>query len=159
MHADGLLARSTWAWRVPLSVDRWWLEAQYGGHVALACTCQHVKLLPASQCWQDNILDRGIRLQLLSPRCAVLSPLVIPVEQGTRSVIVPQPQPVGGRNTYLVITFITDLPNRTDISFPFNRESGLVRLEFLANSVPVRQNTTVTAGAPPLYSVSDTSML
>ena len=77
----------------------------------------------------------------------MLSPLVIPVEQGVRSVIVPQPQPVGGRNTYLVITFITDLPNRTDIRFPFDRATGLVRLEFLANSVPVKQNITVTTGA------------
>jgi len=77
----------------------------------------------------------------------VLAPLVVPVEQGTRSVIVPQPQPVGGRNTYLIITFITDLPNRTDIAFPFERASGLVRLDFLANSVPVRQNITVTTGA------------
>jgi hypothetical protein len=77
----------------------------------------------------------------------VLAPLVVPVEQGTRSVIVPQPQPVGGRNTYLIITFITDLPNRTDIAFPFERASGLVRLDFLASSVPARQNITVTAGA------------
>ncbi len=77
----------------------------------------------------------------------MLAPLVIPVEQGTRSVIVPQPQPVGGRNTYLIITYITDLPNRTDIAFPFDRTSGLVRLDFLANSVPVRQNITVTTGA------------